>query len=114
LLGSLRAARPRVLLAFLAIYLVWGSTYLAIRIAIESIPPLTMAGLRFLIAGAILYPFARARAATGPTAIHWREATAVGGLLLLGGNGGVVMAERVVPSGVTALVVGTVPLWMTV
>lgn len=102
----------RVALAFAAVYLVWGSTYLAIRFAIETIPPFTMASLRFLVAGGLLYAWARARGARRPTPGEWRDAALVGGLLLLGGNGAVVWAEQWVPSGLTALLVATVPLWM--
>jgi drug/metabolite transporter (DMT)-like permease len=98
--------------AFAAIYLIWGSTYLAIRIAIETFPPFLMAGIRFFIAGAILYASTRWRGTPQPSRSHWLAATVVGGLLLLGGNGGVVWAEQRVPSGLTALLIGTVPLWM--
>ncbi len=109
-----RASGARVVLAFAAVYLVWGSTYLAIRIAIETIPPLLMAGARFLVAGTLLYAFSRLRGAPRPTRRNWRGAAIVGALLLLGGNGGVVLAERTVPSGVAALLVATVPVWMVV
>jgi drug/metabolite transporter (DMT)-like permease len=104
--------RLRVLAAFAAIYLVWGSTYLGIRIAIETLPPLLTAGLRFIIAGPLLYAWARKSGAPRPTGTQWRAATAVGGLLLLGGNGFVTWAEQRVPSGLAALLVATVPLWM--
>lgn len=107
-----RPALAQVIAAFAAVYVIWGSTYLAIRFAIETLPPLTMAGVRFLLAGAALYAFVRARGVARPLPIHWRSATIVGGLLLLGGNGGVVWAEQVIPSGVAALLVATVPLWM--
>ncbi len=102
----------RVALAFAAVYLVWGSTYLAIRFAIETVPPFTMAAVRFLIAGALLYVWARLRGAARPSRREWRDALVVGGLLLLGGNGAVVWAEQWVASGLTALLVATVPLWM--
>jgi len=102
----------RVATAFAAVYLLWGSTYLAIRFAIESLPPFWMAATRFLVAGAILYAWARWRGEPAPLRLHWRSALIVGGLLLLGGNGGVVWAEQRVPSGLAALLVGTVPLWM--
>ena len=104
--------RVQIVLAFLAIYTIWGSTYLAIRIAIETLPPFLMAGIRFLIAGAALYVWTRLRGAPSPTRHNWRAATIIGGLLLLGGNGGVVWAEQVVPSGLTAVLITTVPLWM--
>ncbi len=104
--------RLQIALAFLAIYTIWGSTYLAIRIAIETIPPFLMAGIRFLIAGAALYLWTRLRGAPTPTRPNWKAATIIGGLLLLGGNGGVVWAEQYVPSGLTAVLITTVPLWM--
>ncbi len=102
----------RVALAFAAIYLIWGSTYLAIRFAIETIPPLLMGGVRFLMAGGVLYVVLRLRGVPAPTRVHWRSALVVGGLLLFGGNGGVIVAEQLVPSGMAALVIATVPLWM--
>jgi drug/metabolite transporter (DMT)-like permease len=104
--------RLRVLAAFAAIYLIWGSTYLGIRIAIETLPPLMTAGLRFIIAGPLLYTWARTRGAPRPTSAQWRAAAIVGGLLLLGGNGLVTWGERRVSSGLAALLVATVPLWM--
>ncbi|MGH7596988.1 MAG: drug/metabolite exporter YedA [bacterium] len=104
--------RWQIATAFAAIYLIWGSTYLAIRFAVETFPPFLMASMRFLVAGAILYPWARLRGASQPARSHWLAATVVGGLLLLGGNGGVVWAAQLVPSGLTALLIGTVPLWM--
>lgn len=106
--------RIRLLTAFAAIYLIWGSTYLMIRFAIETLPPFSMAGVRFLIAGSVLYAFARVRGAAAPRRTHWRSAAIVGGFLLLGGNGGVVWAEQHVPSGLTALLVATEPLWIVV
>lgn len=99
------------MLAFAAIYLIWGSTYLAIRFAIETLPPFSMAAVRFLVAGGILYAVARPRAER-PTRINWVSAGIVGTCLLAGGNGGVVWAEQWVPSGLTAMIVATVPLWM--
>jgi len=104
--------RWRVVTAFAAVYLIWGSTYLAIRLAVETMPPFLMAGIRFLIAGAILYAWTRWRGTPQPTRAHWLAAAGVGGLLLLGGNGGVVWAAQHVPSGLTALLIATVPLWM--
>ncbi len=101
-----------VVAAFAAVYLIWGSTYLAIRFAIETIPPLCMAAVRFLVAGTVLYAWARARGAPKPGLRQWRDAAVVGTLLLGVGNGGVVVAEQWVPSGLTALLVGSVPLWM--
>src|SRR5215207_4586772 len=109
--------RPRpgaalVLAAFAAVYTLWGSTYLAIRVAIDTLPPLLMASTRFLVAGGILYAVMRLRGEPAPTRLHWRNTAIVGGLLLMFGNGGVVMAERTVPTGVAALLVATVPMWM--
>jgi drug/metabolite transporter (DMT)-like permease len=106
------ATRLQLVLAFAAVYVIWGSTYLAIRFAIETLPPHTMAGARFVLAGAILYVWARARGAAAPERRHWWSATVVGGLLLLGGNGGVVWAEQRVPSGIAALLIASVALWM--
>ncbi len=99
-------------LAFAAIYLIWGSTYLAIRIAVETLPPFLMAGVRFALAGAVLYLWARLRGTERPTAAHWRAAATLGGLLLVGGNGLVSWAEIRVPSGPAALLVSTIPLFV--
>ena len=105
--------RARLLTAFAAVYLVWGSTYLAIRFAVETLPPLLMAGARFLLAGAILLAWARLREPdVRPTRADWRAGLISGALLLLGGNGLVVWAEQRVPSGIAALLVAVVPLWM--
>jgi drug/metabolite transporter (DMT)-like permease len=98
--------------AMVTVYLVWGSTYLAIRFAIETLPPFLMAATRFLIAGAILYLIRRGQGDAIPSRVEWRSASIIGILLLVGGNGGVVWAEQRVPSGVTALIVGIAPLWM--
>jgi drug/metabolite transporter (DMT)-like permease len=109
------AAEPspvRLLLAFAAIYVIWGSTYLAIRFAIETIPPLMMAGARFLVAGGVMYTWARARGIAHPTSRQWRDAAIAGALMLVGGNGAVVIAEQWVPSGLVALLVAAVPFWM--
>lgn len=104
--------RLGVAAAFLAVYLIWGSTYLAIRFAIETLPPFLMAGARFVVAGALLYAWTRWRGTPAPSRAHWPAAIVIGGLLLLGGNGGVVWAETRIPSGIAALLVATVPLWM--
>jgi len=105
--------RAEIALAFAAVYVLWGSTYLAIRIGVETIPPFLMAGLRHLTAGVLLYAWMRARGTPRPEPRHWRSAALVGGLLLLGGNGLVTWAEQRVPSGLAALIVASVPLWMT-
>jgi drug/metabolite transporter (DMT)-like permease len=108
-----RVFRQRVLiaLALLAVYFVWGSTYLAILLALEGFPPMLMAGVRFLMAGIALYAALRLRGAAAPTRRQWLWSGAIGTLLLVGGNGGVVVAEQWVVSGVAALGVATVPLW---
>lgn len=106
-----RKERLRLALAFLAIYVVWGSTYLAIRFAIDTIPPFLMAAMRFLFAGGALYLWAR-RSAPAPSAAHWRSAAIIGIALLLFSNGGVTWSEQRVPSGIAALLVATVPLWI--
>jgi drug/metabolite transporter (DMT)-like permease len=98
--------------AFIALYLIWGSTYLAIRIGVESWPPLLMAGVRFVVAGALMYGFLRWRGVPNPTRQEWKSAAAIGFLLLSCGNGGVTLAEDLgVASGVAALAVATVPLF---
>jgi drug/metabolite transporter (DMT)-like permease len=104
--------RGRVVAGFAAVYVIWGSTYLAIRYAIETLPPFLMAGVRFLIAGTLLFAWTRRGGGPLPSRRHWLGATIVGALLLLGGNGGVVWAEQSVPSGVAALLVAIVPCWM--
>ena len=106
------ATRAQLIAAFAAVYLIWGSTFLAIRYAIETMPPLLMAGVRFLIAGAMLYAWAAVRENARPTRAHWVGTAIVGGLLLAGGNGAVSWSEQFVPSGLAALVVANTPLWM--
>lgn len=106
--------RWQIVLAFAALYVIWGSTYLAIRFAIDTIPPFLMAGTRFVTAGAILYAWSALRGAPRPTWGHWKGAAVLGALLLVGGNGGVTWAEQRVPSGIAALIVAMVPLWVTV
>jgi drug/metabolite transporter (DMT)-like permease len=107
-----RPSRLRIAAAFAAIYVIWGSTYLAIHFAIQTLPPFWMAATRFLLAGMLLYGWARLRGGERPTLLHWRSAAIVGGLLLMGGNGGVVWAQQHVPTGLTALLVASVPVWM--
>jgi drug/metabolite transporter (DMT)-like permease len=101
-----------VILAFVAIYTIWGATYLAIRVAVDTIPPFLMAATRFLLVGILLFLFLRARGAPMPTRVHWRSAVIIGILLLVGGNGLVTWSEQQVPSSTAALVVATVPLWI--
>jgi drug/metabolite transporter (DMT)-like permease len=104
-------------LALLTIYLVWGSTYLGIRVMVDTVPPLTGAGLRFLIAGAVFIAFLAVRGGRDRVRFTRSEAlgaTAVGTLLLFGGNGLVTLAEQVVPSNLAALLIASVPLWVVI
>src|ERR1041384_3212178 len=101
-----------IVLAFAALYLIWGSTYLGILFAIQSIPPFLMAGARFFLAGAIMYAVARWQGAPQPTAITWKNSLIIGACLLLGGNGGVTISEKWVPTGLAALLVATVPIYI--
>ncbi len=107
-------ARWQVVLALGLVYVLWGSTYLAIHFAVESLPPFGMAAARFLLAGTMLYAWARLRGAARPTLAHWRTAAAVGVLLLLAANGAVVWAQQAIPSALAALLVSTVPMFMAV
>jgi drug/metabolite transporter (DMT)-like permease len=97
-----------------ALYVIWGSTYYALRIALESMPPFLMAGMRFLVAGALLYAFLRLRGAARPTARQWWAAAKVGILLLTISNGAVTFSEQWIGSGLAAVVVATMPLWTAV
>jgi drug/metabolite transporter (DMT)-like permease len=106
------APRWKIALAFFCVYVFWGMTYLAMRIAVEDIPPYLMAGTRFVLAGAILYAVARRRGDDAPTTLNWRAALIVGGFLLLGGNASVAWAEQRVSSGLAALLIGVMPIWM--
>src|ERR1700694_6027870 len=114
-----RAPRPpaRVWLALGTVYLLWGSTYLGIKYAIDTIPPLLMGSLRFLVAGGVLYVLAIRtgdKRADPVGARQWIAALLIGGALLVGGNGGVILAEQYAPTGVVALLVATAPLWMAI
>lgn len=102
----------RIWIALIAVYIIWGSTYLAIRYVVESIPPFTAASLRFISAGTFLYVWRIAKGDPVPTRRQWRDAGIIGLLLLLGGNGLVSWAEQFVPSGIAALLISTVPIWM--
>jgi drug/metabolite transporter (DMT)-like permease len=106
-----KASKAKLALAFAALYTIWGSTYLAIKFAVETIPPYTMSGARFIVSGLILYVASRWRGTPAPTRREWRDAVIVGALLLAGGNGAVGWAEQRVPSGITALLVASVPMW---
>jgi drug/metabolite transporter (DMT)-like permease len=102
----------KIVAAFLAVYIIWGSTYFAIKVAIQTMPPFLMAGLRFLVAGALVYGWLRLRGAERPKLIHWRSALILGALLLFAGNGGVTWAEQYIPSGLAALIVAMVPIYV--
>ena len=101
-----------LVIAFAAIYLIWGSTYLAISVGIESFPPLLLSALRHLTAGLILFPLLRWKTGIRPTRSQWRTAGITGLLLILMGNGGVCLSERTVSTGVAALIVALVSFWM--
>lgn len=114
--GTSATAAPRpkrlvIILSLLSLYILWGGTYLGMRIALEGFPPFFVAGFRQLTAGIILYVFLRLRGAARPTRAQWLGALVVGGLLLVVGNGGVVFAEQWVSTGLAALALGAVPLW---
>src|SRR6184192_905735 len=104
----------RIVIAFAALYLIWGSTYLGIRFAIETIPPFLMAGTRFLIAGVIMYAIAWSQGIGKSTWRNWRTSLIIGACLLLGGNGGVTMSEKYIDSGLAALIVAVVPIYIVV
>jgi drug/metabolite transporter (DMT)-like permease len=101
----------KILLALLAVYFIWGSTYLALRIAVETFPPLLMTALRFFVAGGVLFLISLARGTPAPTLRQWLSAALVGGLLLGGGMGGVAVAGQWVESGLMATAVAVVPLY---
>ncbi len=105
---------PRIVLAFAATWLIWGSTYLFIALAVHELPPFLVAGTRNLIAGLLLFGWLRVKGAAAPTRTQWRNAVIVGVLLLGCGNGAVTWSERSEPSGVVALLVSLVPLWLIV
>jgi drug/metabolite transporter (DMT)-like permease len=104
--------KTKIWLALLTIYLAWGSTYLAIHYAVQSIPPFFMTGIRFLVAGLILYIWRRMAGDPAPTRNQWRSGVIIGNLLLVGGIGGLTWAEQFVPSGIAALIIAATPLWV--
>jgi len=106
------SSRTKIILGFACIYIIWGSTYLAIRFGVDTIPPFLMAGFRFLIGGALFYFWAMFRGVSSPKKAHWLPAIIIGALLAAGGNGLVTMAEKTVPSGIAALLVAMVPLYI--
>jgi drug/metabolite transporter (DMT)-like permease len=105
-------SRTALIAAFAIIYVVWGSTYLAIRVAVEQMPPFVMGAGRFLIAGTLMLGFLLARGAARPTARQWAINLGLGVFFLVGGNGSVAWAEQYVPSGITALLLGMTPLFI--
>lgn len=113
--GSPPASAAKIWVALWAVYVIWGSTYLAIRVAVRTIPPFLLGSIRFLIAGGVLYVWAIRRGdrdADRPHWQQWRAATILGALLLLGGNGGVAWAEQRVASGIVAILIAMVPIWL--
>lgn len=121
--GTARASRLMVVAAFAAVYVIWGSTYLAIKYAVDTAPPFLMSGVRFLLAGLVLYAWSLVRherstpahapaPSRAPKLRAWRDAFLVGALLIVGGTALVAWAELSVPSGITSLVLATTPLWM--
>lgn len=116
-IGKTESSRKLLILvaAFFAVYVFWGSTYLAIKYAIETLPPFLMAGARFAFAGSILFLWARlSKDYEKPRFEHWRTSFIVGTLLLLGGNGFVVFAQHYIPSSLAALLIATEPLWIVI
>src|SRR5438874_7328269 len=103
-----------IIVAFAALYLIWGSTYLGIRFAIETIPPFLMAGTRFLLAVLIMYAIARSQGLGKSSWVNWRTSLIIGACLLLGGNGGVTISEKYIDSGLAAVIVAIVPIYIVV
>jgi drug/metabolite transporter (DMT)-like permease len=110
--SAYRASPLRIWLALGVVYLIWGSTYLAIRFTVETTPPFLSAAARFAVSGAFLFVWRRLAGDPKPTATEWRNAAIIGTFLLVCGNGGVVWAVQFIPSSLAALLVATVPLWM--
>jgi drug/metabolite transporter (DMT)-like permease len=106
------AMRWKIAVAFFAVYVCWGMTYLAMRVAVVDIPPHLLSGSRFVVAGLLLYAWARLRGEPPPTPRQWRWAALIGGFLLLGGNASVAWAEERVPSGLAAVLIAVAPIWM--
>jgi drug/metabolite transporter (DMT)-like permease len=111
-IGAPRGAPLAIWSALAAVYIIWGSTYLAIRFTVETAPPFLSAAARFVISGGCLYLWRRLAGDPRPTREQWRNASIIGIFLLVGGNGGVVWAAQFIPSSLAALLVATVPLWM--
>jgi len=108
------SARLLTILAFAAIYVIWGSTFLAIRIAVATVPPLFAAGVRFFLAGAALYLWARARGGAKPSRLEWRNVCIQGAFLFLIAYSGLFWAEKTMPSGIASVLVATIPVWTAI
>jgi drug/metabolite transporter (DMT)-like permease len=106
--------KSKIWIALIALYVVWGSTYLGIKVAIETIPPFFHAGMRFLVSGIILVIWQRSAGQALPTRRQWMSTAIIGTLLLLGGNGLVSWAEQFIPSGIAALIIGSIPMFLVV
>src|SRR5437588_11799388 len=104
--------RLETLFALMVVYVVWGSTYLAIRVALRTYPPFLIGGLRYLIAGAILLLVLRVHGTPAPTRKQWQQAALIGVLLMAGGNAPIIYAEQTVGSALTALMIASMPLWL--
>jgi drug/metabolite transporter (DMT)-like permease len=109
---SAQASNAKIVVAFLAVYLVWGTTFLGIRVAVQTIPPFLMSGLRFFLAGGVMLLVLLAQGGRFPTLQQWRSAFIVGGLIQMGGIGLISFAEQQLSSGLAALLAATIPLWM--
>ncbi|MCZ7661751.1 MAG: EamA family transporter [Thermoleophilia bacterium] len=107
-------SRPQIIAAFFAVYVLWGMTFLGTRYAIETLPPLLMVSVRSMIAGGVLYAWARLRGASRPSADQWKVAFIAGAFLILMAQGGVAWGQQTVPSGVAAVLVSTIPMWILV
>src|SRR6267142_6830815 len=103
-----------VIISFAALYVIWGSTYLGIRFSIETIPPFLMAGARFVLAGMIMYAIAWSQGIVKSSWANWRTSLIIGACLLLGGNGGVTISETYIDSGLAAVIVAIVPIYIVV
>lgn len=104
--------RLMIILSLISLYILWGTTYLAQRVALQSFPPFLLASIRFLIAGSVMFAFLRTRGLRMPTVKQWLGSAVIGTLLFLGGNGGVTFSEQWVASGLAAVAIGAVPLWV--
>src|SRR5580698_7384246 len=109
---SKRPPTWQLLMAFAIIYFVWGSTFLAIRVGVREVPPLLLAGMRFFVAGIVLYAWMRVKGETSPTAREWGAATLLAFLIFVVDYGCLFWAERRVPSGIAAVMMATIPVFM--